>query len=302
MNRKMKISKGDIPFFTITYTFLLFALVITLYPLIFVASASLSNPIAVNQGRVWLFPQDITFEGYQRVFKNIELLIGYRNTIFYTVAGTLLNLAVTFAAAYPLARKDFIGRNLFTFFFTFTMFFSGGLIPTYMVVKDLGMLDTVWSMIILGAVSMWNIILVRTYMQTSIPVEIQESAFVDGGSNFRIFFSIILPLSGPIIAVMALFYGVGHWNEYFSAMIYISNRKMYPLQLILREILVKNQMAAASITNAATGNLESSAEQARIAEIVKYAVMIVATIPVLIVYPFVQKFFVKGMMVGAIKG
>lgn len=302
MNRGIKNSKADIPFFIVTYAFLVFSLIITLYPLIFVVSASISDPIAVNQGRVWLLPKGITFEGYQRVFRNTELLRGYGNTIFYTVGGTLLNLAVTFAAAYPLARKDFIGRNFFTFFFTFTMFFSGGLIPTYLIVKDIGLRDTVWSMIILGAVSMWNIILVRTYIQTGIPAEIQESAFVDGGSNFIIFFKIIIPLSGPIIAVMALFYGVGHWNEYFSAMIYISNRRLYPLQLILREILVKNQMAAASITNAATGNLESSAEQARIAEIVKYAVMIVSTVPVLVVYPFVQKFFVKGMMVGAIKG
>ena len=302
MSAKMKLTKADIGFYIITYIFLTFCLLIVLFPLIFIVSASISDPNAVASGQVILLPKGSTSEGYQRVFRNNDIFIGYRNTIFYTVAGTVINLIVTFGAAYPLSRADFIGKKFFTLMFTFTMFFGGGLIPTYLLIKSLHLLDTVALMLIMGAASMWNIVLVRTFITSSIPQELQEAAEIDGASDLKIFFRVVLPLCGPIIAVMALFYGVGHWNEYFNAMIYMSDRNLFPLQLFLREILIQNQIAASSFTNAATGNLESMAEQARIAEIIKYSVMIVATIPVLIAYPFVQKFFIKGMMVGAIKG
>lgn len=294
-------AKSDYIFLAIVYFYLAFALIIVLYPLIFVASASISDPAAVNQGKVIILPQNITFEGYDRIFKNPDILHGYINTVLYTVFGTLIALFTTFTAAYTLTQKDFIGKKFFILFFTFTMFFGGGLIPTYLLIKDLHLLHTPWVILLLGAGSMWNIVLVRTYISSSIPVELQEAAFIDGASHFKLFASVILPLSGPIIAVMTLFFAVGKWNEYFNAMIYLNDRKMYPLQLILREILITSEISAYSLQDA-KGNLLSMAEQAKIAEVIKYAVIIVASAPLLIAYPFVQRYFVKGIMVGSLKG
>lgn len=296
----IKESKSDRLFNVFNVTIMTFVLLVEIYPLIFVISASVSNPDLINQGKVWFLPKGVNFDAYLRVFSDNEIWIGYRNTIFYTLTGTLINLFVTLPAAYSLSRKDFYGRNLFMALFTLTMFFSGGLIPTYLIVKGLGIRDTVWAMLLTGAASMYNIIITRTFFQTNIPNEMKEAAEIDGCSNTRLFLKIVLPLSAPIVAVMALFYGVAHWNSYFTALIYISKREIFPLQLILREILVLNQMSAEILRT--EEELDMVAKQAQIAEMIKYAVIIVSTVPILIVYPFIQKYFVQGIMVGAIKG
>jgi putative aldouronate transport system permease protein len=271
--------------------------VIVLYPLIFILSSSLSNPLEVVKGNVWLFPKDWTLDAYKMVFRDADIMIGYRNTILYALTGTLINLIMTICAAYPLSRKDFVGRNWITGILVFTMFFSGGLIPTYLVIKSLGMVNTFWAMVIPNAVSIFNIIIMRTFLQTSIPGELQEAAFVDGCSNIGTLVRIILPLSKPILAVMVLFYGVAHWNAFFNALIYLSDRGKFPLQLVLREILIQNQMSEQIMSD-----VDTIASKQMMAEGIKYAIIIVASLPVLVLYPFLQKYFVKGMMIGAIKG
>lgn len=296
----VKESKADRIFNFINYLILTIIFLIVLYPLIFVVSASVSDPDLVNQGKVWLLPKGLNFDGFRRVFQDKNIWTGYKNTVFYTIVGTVINLIATLPAAYALSRKDLMGRHIITAFFTFTMFFSGGLIPTYLLMKSLGIRDTIWAMLIPGAVGMWNVIISRTYFQNNIPLELQESAQIDGCSDIRLLFTIVLPLSKPIIAVVGLFYAVGHWNSYFSALIYLKDRALYPLQLFLREILIMNEISAEMMT---TGeDLELMARQARVAELIKYSVIIVSTVPVLCIYPFIQKYFVKGMMVGAIKG
>ncbi|KKO53905.1 carbohydrate ABC transporter permease [Paenibacillus sp. DMB20] len=282
------------------YVFLAFAIVI--YPLIYILSASISDPKLVASGDMWLWPKGITFDGYKRVFENTSIWIGYGNTILYTVVGTTINLLVTLPAAYALSRKDFVGRNFFMGMFMVTMFFGGGLVPTYLLVKDLGMINTMWAIVIPSAASIWNIIVSRTFFQSSIPKELQEAAQIDGCTNMRLFIKIILPLSMPIIAVMALFYGVGNWNSYFSALIYLNDTAKYPLQLVLRQILVLQEMAAqggGAIDTSTAAALNSKAE---IAALVKYAVIIVATVPVIAIYPFLQRYFVQGVMIGSVKG
>jgi putative aldouronate transport system permease protein len=296
----MKETWEDRVFLACNKLFLLLLLALVLYPLIYIISASVSDPAAVNSGQMWLFPKNITFEGYQRVFQNKELWIGYRNTIFYTLVGTAINLFLTLPCAYALSRTDLAGRKQIMLILVFTMFFNGGLIPTYFLIKDLGMLNTIWAMLLPGAAGVWNIIVTRTYFQSTIPKELEEAAAIDGCSAFRMFLSVVLPLSAPIIAVMALFYGVGHWNAYFNGLIYLSNRNLFPLQLFLREILIQNEMADSMMSSG--GDLALVARQAQIADIIKYAVMIVASLPILAVYPFLQRYFVKGMMVGSLKG
>lgn len=295
MNSTIKQSKGDTALDIINIVILTLVLIVVLYPLLFVVCASISDMMLVLQGKVFLIPKGINFEAYKSVFKNGNIMLGYRNTILYTIVGTAINLAMTIAGAYPLSRKDFIGRNAITIFFSITMFFSGGLIPTYLVIKSLGLYNSFWVMVIPGAVGMWNMVIMRTYFQTSIPVELQEAAFIDGCSDFGILLKIILPLSSPIIAVMIIFYGVGHWNAFFNALIYLKDHNRFPLQLILREILIVNDMQ---------NMVDSSSvvQQQMIAESIKYAVIIVSSAPVLMLYPFLQKYFVKGVMVGAIKG
>ncbi|MCQ6559517.1 carbohydrate ABC transporter permease [Paenibacillus mendelii] len=293
-------STGDKLFITINAIVMFLVMVIVLYPLIYIISASISDPMYVNNGDMWLIPKGITFEGYERVFRNMDIWTGYRNTIFYTVVGTLINLVLTIPCAYALSRKDLEGRNYIMVLFIFTMFFSGGLIPHYLLIKNLGMIDTPWALLLPGAVSVWNIIITRTFFQSTIPRELEEAAEIDGCSNGKLFVRIILPLSAPIIAVMGLFYGVGHWNSYFGALIFLSDRDWFPLQLILREILIINQMSDSAMLGGAEA--KAQAEQARIAEIVKYAVIIVSTLPVIAAYPFMQRFFVKGVMIGSVKG
>ncbi|WP_318618008.1 carbohydrate ABC transporter permease [Sporosarcina sp. YIM B06819] len=282
------------------YTFLTMALVVVLYPVIFIVSASISSPDLVNSGEMWLLPKGITFEGYKMVFDNPQIWNGYKNTLIYTFLGTSINLLVTIPASYALSRKDFVGRGLITGLLLVTMFVSGGLIPSYLLIKSLGLIDTIWVMILPGAASVYNIIVCRTFFQGSIPGELEESAKIDGASNLTLFLKIILPLSAPIIAVMALFYGVGHWNSYFNALIYIRNQDLYPLQLVLRQILVLQEMSAEMTMDAATA--EAMQNKATIADTVKYAVIIVATLPLIVIYPFMQRFFVKGVMIGSVKG
>lgn len=283
------------------YVFLGFATLIVLYPLVYIISASVSNPADVNSGKMWLFPKGITFEGYRIIFENGAIWKGYLNTVFYTVLGTTINLAVTIPAAYALSRKDFAGRNLFMAMFVLTMFFSGGLIPTYLVVKSLGLIDTIWAMVLPNAAAVWNIVIARVFFQSTIPKELEEAAIIDGASNFKMFFKIILPLSMPIIAVMGLFYGVGHWNGYFNALIYLSDKELFPLQLVLREILVLQEMSSQN-TDVTGSMAEAMHSKQQLAAVIKYGVMIVSTLPIIIVYPFLQRFFVKGVMIGSLKG
>ena len=290
-------SKGDIIFEIANHILLTIVLIIVVYPLIFIISASFSSPTAVIRGEMWLFPVDFSLAGYVKVFANKDIMTGYRNTIFYTVVGTTINLIMTIIAAYPLSRKSFYGRNIIMAIFTFTMFFNGGMIPTYLIIKDLNLLNNFWVMILPGAVSIWNIIIMRTFFQTSIPLEIEEAALIDGCSNIKTLTRIVLPLSAPIIAVMVLFYGVSHWNAFFNALLYLSSRSKFPLQLFLREILIQNQLEGMIHTDVTT-----ISEQESLAEVIKYAVIIVASAPMMLLYPFLQKYFVKGVMIGAIKG
>lgn len=277
-----------------------FFIIIIMYPLLYIVSASISDPSYVNSGEMWLLPKGITFEGFQRVFQNSDIWIGYRNTIFYTLLGTFINLAVTLPAAYALSRRELVGKGIIMAMLVFTMFFDGGLIPTYLLVRDLGMVNTIWAMVIPNAAAMWNIIVTMTFFRVTIPTTLEEAAEIDGASQLRTFFQIVLPLSLPIIAVMALFYGVGHWNQYFSAMIYLHDKDLFPLQLFLRDILIQQQMTADMMMQ--SGSAEALSQHARIADIIKYAVMIVSAAPLLIIYPFLQRFFLRGVMIGSIKG
>ena len=298
----VKDTRADKIFLVFVYLFLAIALLIVLYPLIYIVSASISNPHLVNSGEMWLLPKGVTFEGYRTLLGNSSIWRGYLNTIYYTVLGTSINLLVTLPCAYALSRDDFYGRRAFTNFMLVTMFLSGGLIPSYLLIRSLGMLNTVWALVIPGAVSVYNVVVTRTFFQTTIPREMEEAAIVDGCSDFRLFMQIVLPLSTPIIAVMALFYGVGHWNSFFSALIYLSDKSMYPLQMILREILILQDMSSNTVSNVTSEMASMLYSKQQLAEVIKYGVMIVSSLPVIIVYPFLQKYFVKGMMVGSIKG
>lgn len=277
-------------------------LIIILYPLYFVVIASFSDPNFVNTGQVMFLPKGFNLDGYERVLNTPDIWIGFRNSVIYTVAGTILNVIMTVTAAYALSKKRLVGRAFFQLMIVFTMFFGGGMIPTYLLMKNLNLLDSPWVMIIPGAVSAYNLIVTKTFFINSIPGELEEAARIDGASDFRIFFQLIVPLSTPIIAVMTLFYGIAHWNSYFDGMIYLSNRNLLPLQVILKEILSSAQMAANTGQAMTSDQMTLLAEQQRIAEMVKYVSMIVATVPVLMVYPFIQKYFKKGVMVGSLKG
>lgn len=299
--KKLGMSRDDLIFDCINHVLLLGIFIVVLYPLVFIVIASISSPDLVAAGKVLIIPKGITFEGYNRVFVNNDIWIGYRNTLLYVVFGVLTVLFFTLTAAYPLSREDFIGKKAVVFLFTFTMFFSGGLIPYYMVVKQLNLVNTFWSQIILGTVGFWNIVIVRTFFQKSIPNELKEAAFIDGCSHIRLFVRIMLPLSKPIIAVIALYSAVSFWNGFFNALIFVTNRKLYPLQLFLREILVMNTINYQNMMLGAETDLQMK-NKAEVAALIKYALIIVSTLPIIIVYPFLQKYFVQGVMVGSIKG
>ncbi|KHL95653.1 sugar ABC transporter permease [Paenibacillus sp. IHB B 3415] len=299
----MKESRGDKLFLISTYIYLFLALLVVLYPLIYILSASISSPQDVNSGAMWLFPKNVTLDGYKLVFENPKIWNGYWNTIVYTVAGTLLNLAVTLPASYALSRSDFVGRQLFMGLILFTMFFSGGLVPTYLLVKNLGLINSMGALILPVAASVWNIVVARTFFQTTIPKELQEAAHIDGCTNLGLFIRIILPLSAPIVAVMALFYGVGHWNSYFPSLIYLNDEAKYPLQMVLRQILVLQEMSAETTGAAINGEVAMAMNnKAETASLIKYGVIVVSTLPIVAVYPFLQRYFVQGVMIGSVKG
>ena len=279
------------------YVTLSLIFLIVAYPLYFVVIASVSDPFLVSTGQVWALPREITVEGYERIFTHQEILTGYRNSIMYAVVGTSVNLAITLTAAYALSRSDLVGRNAITFIFAFTMFFSGGIIPLFLLVRSLGLYNTFWAMIFPTALSVWNMIIARTFFQSTIPKELLDSAKVDGCTDFRFFWSIVLPLSSAIIAVLLIFYAVGHWNAFFNALIFLRSRARFPLQLVLRDILIQHQFTDEMMIDDASAEMS-----AMIAESMKYGVIIVASVPVMILYPFVQKHYVRGIMIGAIKG
>jgi multiple sugar transport system permease protein/putative aldouronate transport system permease protein len=297
METTIKETGDDRMFNIINYSILFIFTITILYPLIYVVSASFSSSTAVISGRVWLLPVEPTLEGYAAVFKHKLIMSSFLNSVFYTAVGTAVNVVFTLMAAYPLARKDFMPRNVVMALFVFTMMFSGGLIPSYLIVKQLGLIDTRWSLIIPGALAVWNMIITRTYFQQTIPDELLEAAQMDGCDDFTFLRKIVIPLSGPIIAVISLYYAVGHWNQYFSALLYLKQQDLYPLQLVLRDILVQNEVDSSMITDVA-----DQEARAGLRELLKFSLIVVSTVPVLIIYPFIQKHFVKGMMIGSLKG
>lgn len=295
--KHIKDTTGDRVFRTISLVFLGVVMVLIIYPLLYVLNASFTSPAELFSSPLLLYPKGFNLNAYKLAFENSDIWLGYRNSLFYTVAGTAINLLMTTLGAYPLSRKDFVGRNVLTVFYAFTMYFSGGLIPFFLVVRSLGIINTIWSMLLPGAVSVFNMIIMRTYFQSNIPVELQDAAQIDGCSNFRLLRSVVLPLSTPIIAVLSLYYGVGHWNGYFNAMIFLNNRELFPLQLFLRDILLKGEMS--SMLPIAVDDQYSQRILDQIA--LRYVVIVVATVPVFIIYPFLQKYFAKGILIGAIK-
>jgi len=277
--------------------FLIGCLVVVAYPLLYVLSSSLSSPRAISAGKVWLLPVEWTLDGYAAVFKNSQIVTGFTNSILYMAGGTALNLVMTVLAAYPLTRKQFAPRNKVMLFFVITMFFSGGLIPYYLLVKELGMIDTRWAMIVPTALSAWNVILMRTYIANSIPEDLHEAASMDGCGDFKYLTKIVLPLSKPILAVIGLYVAVGIWNSYFNALIFLKSADLQPLQLVLRNILILNMIDPTMIKD-----FDALMRRQGLTDVIKYAVIIVSSAPVLVLYPFVQKYFVRGVMIGAIKG
>jgi len=291
----MRESRGERIFGIANVAFLVALMVVMVYPLLFILFASLSNANELTQHRGLLFaPIDLTFEAYRRVFQNPLILSGYRNTLFIVIVGTALNVFMTALGAYALSRRNVLFKNPVMFFIVFTMFFSGGLIPSYLLIgQTLHMQDSLWALIVPGAVNTLNLIIMRTAFN-AVPVSLEEAARMDGASDWTILFRIVLPLSWPVVAVMILFYGVGHWNAFFSALVYLRDRDLYPLQLVLREILITSNVQNMT-TDVSGGDVQA------IGETIKYATIIVATIPILLVYPYLQRYFVKGVTIGAIK-
>ncbi len=293
----IRLSRQDRIFETVSYTILILLSLLILYPIYFIVIASFSSPQMVNAGQVFLIPKGITWDGYQKIFSYSQLWTGYRNTLFYTLLGTVLNVSITMLTAYPMSRRNFYGKKFFLFYMMFTMYFGGGLIPTYLVCQKLHLVNRWPIMVILGMISISNTIVCITFMKSSIPNELYEAAYIDGISHFQNFLQIVLPLSKPIIAVMCLYYGVGHWNDYWKGMIYLNDQTLYPLQLILRGILTLDQIDASMLTD-----YEDIIRLQNQKELIKYGSIIVSTIPMLVIYPFLQKYFVKGVMIGSLKG
>lgn len=298
-NGQVRRSYSDKIFDIVNLLVMVILLVIFVWPLWFVVIASFSNPNQVWMGEVVLWPKGFTLVSYETLLEYERIWVGYRNTLFYTVVGTLVNLAMTICGAYPLSRKDFLPRHFFMFLFMLTMYFGGGLIPTYLVVSGLGLVDTRWAMIIPGAVSIYNMIITRTYFMNSIPASLQEAATLDGANSFQYLMRVVLPLSKPIIAVVGLYYAVGHWNDFYTALIYLYNEDLMPLQSFLRDMLMSTKLTLNNLSGMDTATVEL---KTHLAQTLKYSVIIVSTVPVLCIYPFIQKYFVKGVMVGSVKG
>ena len=295
---KIKTPAGDKVFYTLVNIGLAIFTLIVLIPLVNIVSCSFSSVDAVKFGYVTVYPVDFSIEGYKAVFGYHGIGRSYLNTVYYTLLGTAINLVMTMVTAYPLARKRLPFHGLITFLFMFTMYFGGGTIPNYLLVKSLGFYDTVWALVVPGALSVYNMIIARTFIN-NIPSELEEAATIDGCSDFRYFFSMVLPLSGTVIAVLALYYAVGHWNEYFNAFLYLSDPDKVPLQLTLRAILIKESV---EITNIAGINPEDYLNRKDMSDLLKYALIVVSSAPILCTYPFVKRFFMKGVMIGAVKG
>lgn len=292
----IKNSVGDKVFLSFIYLFLFVVLIVILYPLIFIVSTSFSSGDAIRSGQVWLFPVEPTIRGYEAVFKNPAVMTGYINTFIYTISGTIIAVTLTIALAYPLSKNTFVGRNFIMVLLVITMLFDGGLIPYYLTVKNYSMLDTIWAVIIPSAVGIWQVIIARTFFQSTIPNELSEASELDGCSDIRFLWSIVIPLSKPIIAVLVLMYAVNYWNAYFDAFIFLKSKDMFPLQLVLREILILNSVDSMTMS--------AEALQARqdLAQLLKYSLIVISSGPILLFYPFIQKYFVQGMLIGSIKG
>ncbi|WP_374706814.1 carbohydrate ABC transporter permease [Bacillus sp. J14TS2] len=283
----------------IIYFICILVFFIVAYPLYFIVIASVSDSTLVSTGKVLLFPKGFSLFGYQEIFQDSRIWIGYRNTLIYAIGGTLINLLFTLPAAYVLSREEFRARRILMFFFIFTMFFSGGLIPTYLLMKDLSMIDTMWVFIFNPVtVNIFNLIITRTFFETTIPKEMYEAATIDGCSHFKFFVSIVLPLSKAVISVIGLYYLVWHWNDFFTGLIYIRDYSLQPLQIILRDILLSNQVFQEGAGSGGTGGGYAQ----RYADQIKYGVIIVSSLPILVLYPFMQKYFEKGVMIGSVKG
>lgn len=272
--------------------------IIVLYPLYFVLVASVTDPMVVNSGTLLLYPTKWYTKGYEKIFAYRSLWMGYKNSLIYMVLGTTINLVVTIPSAYALSRKDFVGRGLLLKLFAFTMFFSGGLVPSYIINTSLGLQNNLWAMILPGALSVWNLMIARTFFESTLPLELLDAAHIDGCNDFYFFFKMAIPLSKALLAVIALYYAVGHWNGYFHALIYLNDEDMFPLQLVLRNLLIINQVKSSSMTS----DLQNMADKIRLAEQLKYGIIVVSSLPLLILYPFLQRFFTKGVLVGSIKG
>ena len=295
MKKKLHYSRGDTIFSILLYTISIIIMIIVIYPLWFIVIASFSDPSAVGTGKVWFVPSHFTLLGYQELIKRQNIWTGYRNTIMYVAAGTFIGLSVNIPAAYALSRRDLAGRRVITLYIIFTMFFSGGLIPTYLNIQSFNLYNTFWVMVLPFSVAVYDIIVARTFYTTSLPDGLLDAAQIDGCNNIRFFFTMALPLSKAIIAVLGLWMAVGHWNAYFNALIYLKDESRFPLQLILRSILIIND----NLTVA--GSDEAAILARKIADLIKYSCIIVSTIPIMLLYPFVQKYFNQGVMIGAIK-
>ena len=297
-------SPSDKVFTVVVYFVVTLIALICLYPLYFTVIASVSDAHAVYTGKVNFFPIGFTMKAYEMVFENSVIWQGYLNSIFYTLVGTVFNLLLTIPAAYSLGKKRMFGRGVLTAIFLITMYFGGGMIPTYIMMKNLNLINTRWIMILTGGVSVYNVIVTRTYFQNNIPEEMYEAARIDGANEFTIFFRMVLPLSKPILAVIALYYAVAHWSGYFNAMIYLTDNALQPLQIILRRILILNEQSLldAVASDAGAEYLADAAQRAYMAKTIQFAVVFIGSAPMLILYPFIQKFFVKGVMIGSLKG
>lgn len=299
--KPVKRCREDVIFDTVIFSILTLILFVVAYPLYWVIISSFSDPTAVSAGKVLLRPIGFTLKGYAEVFKNSQVMRGFFNSIVITFVGVCVNLAVTLPTAYALSRDNFSGKKPITIFYMITMFFGGGMIPTYLVVKNMQLLNTIWALVLPGCLSVYNMIVARTFFKSNISEELYEAGEIDGCTQSRFFFQIALPLSKAIIAIMVLYYGVGHWNSYFSALLYISDQDKYPLQLVLRNILITNQTALSQTATTAAARAALQ-EQQQLIDVMKYSLIIISSVPVLIMYPLVQKHFVKGVMIGSVKG
>lgn len=299
--KPVKRCREDVIFDTVIFIILTLILFVVAYPLYWVIISSFSDPTAVSAGKVLLRPIGFTLKGYAEVFKNSQVMRGFFNSIVITFVGVCVNLAVTLPTAYALSRDNFSGKKPITIFYMITMFFGGGMIPTYLVVKNMQLLNTIWALVLPGCLSVYNMIVTRTFFKSNISEELYEAGEIDGCTQSRFFFQIALPLSKAIIAIMVLYYGVGHWNSYFSALLYISDQDKYPLQLVLRNILITNQTALSQTATTAAARAALQ-EQQQLIDVMKYSLIIISSVPVLIMYPLVQKHFVKGVMIGSVKG